>query len=108
VTQDDFLVGATLEGHDTGQDLVGDDAEAVQVGAFVLGSLRSQIGRCAEKGGGAGDSGEIESFGDAEVRDLGDTVGADEDVGGLEVAVDDACGVSVRETLGDLDQVRSG
>ena len=47
VVQDDFLVGSALEGHYSGQDLVGDDAEAVEIGALVRRSFGSQVCRRA-------------------------------------------------------------
>jgi hypothetical protein len=104
VAQDHFLVGAALEGHDTCQELIGDDTEAVEIGALVCRPFRCEICRCAQKGGGACDSCEIEALGDTEVGDLGDSIGADQDVGGLEVAMDHARGMGIGETLGDLGQ----
>jgi hypothetical protein len=102
VAQDDFLVCPALERNDPCQQLVGDDAQAVEIGALVGRPFGCQIGRRAKKGGRAGDAGEIEPLGNPEVGELGDSIGADQDVGGLKIAVDDARGMSVGKALGDL------
>ena len=47
----------------------------------------------------------VERAGDAEVRDLGRALLVDEDVLGLDVAVDDAAVVGGAERAGDLDRV---
>jgi hypothetical protein len=102
VGHEHFGVGAAFERWDAGEKLVGDDAQGVQVGALVLGTLGRQIGGRAKESRCPGDAGEVQASGDAEVGDLGGAVGTDQDVGGLDVAMDHACGVSIRETLGNL------
>ncbi len=67
--------------------------------------LRGHVGDRADECPGAGDGLARES-GDAEVQDFGDPVRSDDDVGGFDVAMDDAGGVSMSESGGDLpDQV---
>ena len=102
-------VGAR-EGADAVEGLVEGDGEGELVGAMVGGEaamlLDGHVGggahdharlgeaRRARRGGGSGggawSDGEVGFEGEAEVGDVGATVGADEDVVGLEVAVNDA------------------
>ena len=83
MADDDLLVGRAREGSRAGEQLVGDDAQAVQVGALVERTLRREVGGCSKEGRGPGDAREVEPLGDPEVGQLGHTVGADQDVGRL-------------------------
>ena len=55
-------------------------------------------------GGGVSRGVVVDEFGDAEIEDAGAGVLIDEDVGGLDVAVDDAAGVGVLYAVADLDE----
>ncbi len=101
-----------------------DDAEGPDVGALVhrlaAGLLGAHVGRGPEDHAGLGPlarhrrgAGGVarvqggggvarEGLGEAEVEDLDLAVGRELDVGGLEVAVDDALAVGLLERLGDL------
>ena len=89
---------AGVVGRDSGKDFVEEDAEGVDVagGGDVLaaGLLGAGVMRGHHRGQGDGGvargMGELDDFGDAEIEELGLAVGGDEDVGGLDVAVDDA------------------
>src|SRR5689334_22759331 len=102
-----------------GEQLVKDDTEAPDIGAaidgFAGGLFRSHVGGGAEDqaglGGADGESGRIGAgggsrglggFGEAESEYLDDAFGGDFDVGGLEVAVDDAFFVGSFESFGNL------
>jgi hypothetical protein len=52
----DFLIARALEWDSTGQKLVADDAEAVEVGAGVLGPLGRKLGGRAEDGARCGEA----------------------------------------------------
>jgi hypothetical protein len=89
--------------------LVEDAAERVDVGAVVevgaVALLGAHVLRGAEHLAGPGQLHGVEAAGDAEVEDFndgGDADGLDEDVVGLEVAVEDAVLVRLAEALGDL------
>jgi hypothetical protein len=83
-----------------------DDTEAVEIRAFVLRAFRRQVGRSSQKGAGPGDASQVDPPRDPEVGEFGDAVRSDEDVGGLDVAVNDAGGVGVSETPGNLNEQR--
>lgn len=107
-----------VEGCVADEKFVEEDAEAVdvcagvEVGGAEVGLFRAHVGRCAEEGaefGVEGFVGErvIEGLGDAEVDDLGAwgaLVKGDEDVGGFDVAVDDAFLVGVLDGVADLEE----
>ena len=96
-------------------------AEREDVGAGVHGLARDLLrrhvaggaddaARLAAAGGEGRRSGEVAAaalseLGEAEVEDLGEAVGRDHEVAGLEVAVHDPCGVGLGEPLGGLREV---
>lgn len=98
------------KGQAPGNHFVDSEPQCVDVGARVglsaLDDLRREIGDGAEKvlrlarGEGA-----VERFGDSEVRDLRDTGFVDDDVLGLDIAVDDALFMRVLEGGGHLQAV---
>ena len=115
------LQGLGLERGGAGEQFVEEDAEGVDVGAGVdvggvgvgAGLLRAHVGRGADHLLEAGEErlvGEVglHRLGDAEVDHLGHRLGAvldgDEDVAGLEVAVDDAFLVGVLDGAADLEE----
>ena len=116
-------VAAAERGH-AGDHLVEHDAEAEDVGAVVGGLARRLLrGAVAHRAVGHADvrQGIVglrrrrraalrgvrhEHLGEAEVEDPRLAAGPDDDVGGLEVAVDDPARVSHREGVGDLDRDR--
>ena len=61
------------------------------------------VGSLAMLAGGAGERGH---FGEAEIENFGVAALGDENVGGLDVAVNDALGVSGVERVGDFDGQR--
>jgi hypothetical protein len=85
---------ALVERAATGEQLVRDDAEGVEVGGagggLAEGLLGREVVRRAEHLAGLGVSRPVDGAGDAEVGELHRAVGHDEDVRGLDVAVDDA------------------
>src|SRR5690606_10452772 len=89
--------------------LIEDAAERIDVGAVIevgpVALLRGHVLGGAEHLAGAGQLHGVDAAGDAEVEDLDDGAdadGLDEDVVGLEVAVEDAVLVGLAEALGDL------
>ncbi len=112
----------SLEGELTGEELEEHEAEGVDVGARVegvaLGLLGGHVLGGADGGAQLGafalDDGGVlsEGLGDAEVEDLGEVSdacdGFEDDVGGLEVAVDDVAAVGLLEACGDLDEDAEG
>ncbi len=120
----DFDRVAAAERRAARDHLVEHDAEAEDVGA-VVGDLAARLlGRAvAHRAVGHADLGDgvvrprrrralrlrvvgDQQLGEAEVEDARLPVRSHDDVGGLEVAVDDAGGVSDRERVGDLDRDR--
>ena len=117
---EDGAVGEIV-GELAGEEFVGDDAESVDVGAGVDlvgvagGLFGGHVGEGAKDGadfgvhGGELDVG-IVGDGETEVEDLGMRGivgiggGHDEDVGGLEVAVDDAFWVGIVDGVSDLGE----
>jgi hypothetical protein len=108
------------EGVLAGQQLVEDDPEGEDVGAGVDGQGPGLLGGHVEDGpcdlaGGSGARGRRDlardlrlrahELGQAEVEDLHPTVRGQEEVLGLEVAVDDALGVGGLEAAGGLEGV---
>ena len=99
----EFVSVLVVEGGDADDHLVDDAAEGPPVHllpvALFLDDLRGEV-----LGGAADGLGELvpHELGEAEVRELEIAVLADEDVLGLEVAVDDAVGVEVLECEEDL------
>ncbi len=118
--EDDGGSGA-VEGQAAGGHLIEDGAEAEEIGAridfFAAGLLGRHVGDGADGGTGAGEQGGVDGgadadgglfvffgqLGEAEVEDLGAPAGGDEDVGGLDVAVNDAFTVGGVEGVGDLN-----
>ena len=118
------------EGSGAADHLIEDAAETPDIRAFVYGRaarlLRAHVRRGPENHAGlghrwAGDGGGTglgpcgvarrrgsESLGQTEVKDLDGAIGPHLDVGGLEVAVDDALLVRRFERLGDLSRDRQG
>src|SRR5688572_1224764 len=97
------------------QHLIENDAEREEVGPvidFVAdGLFRGHVSHCAQRCANCRHGGLCGvccarccccSFGDPEVEDLRDALGCEHDVAGLEVAVHDACGMSVCESRTDL------
>ena len=108
----------SFERRGAGQELVEQDAQRIDVGARVdvevveLGLLGRHVERCAEHhlmGGVQRLFGQrlMHRLGQAEVDHLGDrlvVIRRDQDVRGLQVAVDDAFLVSVLKRGADLDE----
>ena len=99
-------VGLAEERHTPGEALVEHERQRVEVGAPVEALAANLLGR--EVLGGAHHhvvAGEVvaggEALGDAEVGQQHATVGRDEDVAGLDVAVDEAGAVGLVEGAGD-------
>ncbi len=103
----DLAVGVERDLAD--QHLVEDDAEAVDVGARVGGVAHRLLGGDvvggAEDAAGGGHPVLFELAGDAEVGQFRPPLVVDEDVLGLDVAVDHVAGVGDAEAAGDLDRV---
>lgn len=99
---DRFVEGKPVDGLDgfEGEHLPEEQAQGIDVGGDAGVQAAGLFGTRVGEGEGAklraADAGfaEIEEFGDAEVEDLGVAVGGDEDVGGLQVAVNDQLLVS--------------
>jgi hypothetical protein len=106
-------IGGDVDGQRAGEQLVGDDAEAVDVRAHVdprrvaarlLGAhVRQGAEQLAVPGLPRGVAVEVEQAGDAEVEDLAPAGFVDQHVGGLEVAVHQPALVRVADRLGDGD-----
>ena len=111
---DELGQGVAAEGELADEALVDDDRERPEVGAVVDGLLGAEVlgahvERRAEdhagRGVGLGERGAGRRLRDAEVehlRDLALVIAGEEDVGGLEVAVDEAGGVRHGEGAADL------
>ncbi len=104
------LVEDEAEGEDVGLDagLAGDELLGGHIGdGAAAGGVGGSGGRHGALAGGAGgvEVGLIgrEAAGEAEVEDLDEAAVGEHDVGGLEVAMEDAEGVGRGETVGDLD-----
>ena len=116
--------GFSAEGEDAGGHFVEHDAEGEKIGAaveFLAAQLLGRhVGHGADCGAGAG---EIEAggvghglriaaggpggacdFGETEVENFGVAAVGDENVGGLDVAVDDSLAVGGFEGVGDFDR----
>src|ERR671922_189933 len=95
-----------------GQHLVEHDPQRVDVG--LLGHLvserllRRDVVGCPEHPPRGREALGLERAGDAEVRDLGPTVGIDQHVLGLHVAVDEPVRVGALECARDLDRIGHG
>ena len=100
-------VGLAEERHPSGEALVEHEAERVQVGAAVEPLAADLLGRQvlgrAHHHVVAGQvvAGRVEALGDAEVGEQHPAVGRDQDVAGLDVAVDQAGAVRGVERAGD-------
>jgi hypothetical protein len=99
-----------VEGRDAGGDLVQHTAQGVQVAAVVDLVAADLLGRHVVRGAhgdagageAAGEADVLAEAGDAEVADLHRPVGEPHDIRGLQVPVDDALFMGVREGAGDL------
>ena len=97
-----------------GKQFVEHDAKGIGVAAHVdrvgvaLGLFRAHIGERAEQAAGLGSERGVgfafDEAGEAEIEHLGLAGLIDEDVRGLEVAVNDAALVGVRERVADLEE----
>ena len=100
--------GLPLERLLEGQELVEDRARrehvAAPVDALAHRLLGGHVVRGTEDDAPAGDSGAGGDAGEAEVEDLGPSIGPDQDVGGLDVAMDDAARMRVGEAGADLEE----
>ena len=82
------------DGYLEGAHFVEDAAEGPEVGAVAVGLVVADLGGEVEGGADAGDGGGVlEYLGDAEVADFEGVVLGEEDVGGLEVPVEDVLGM---------------
>jgi len=88
------------------------DAERPDVRAFVerlpLAGLRAEIVHRAHQHAGLGQLAGCGEVGEAEVGEAGGAVGCEEDVGGFEVAVDDAEPVGAGEGIGEVEADLNG
>ena len=103
---------ATLKWGLAGKHLVGDHAKRVEIGPGIGGGIRRGLLRrhvewCAQRDANRGESLVLhrrrDRLGDAEIGDLGLVLGQ-EDVVGLDVAMDDAVPVSVGQRSGHLGE----
>ncbi len=103
----DLAVG--MEGDLADQHLVEDDAERVDVGALVRATAHRLLGGDVvgrpQHPPGRGHPVLLELAGDAEVGQLRPSLGVDQDVLRLDVAVDHLAGVGDGQPAGDLDRV---
>jgi len=87
----------SLERDPSGQHLVQDDAQGVQIGPVIhdhtLGLLWRHIVWGAQHGAGAGQPAGVAGAGDAKVGHFGPAVGAEQDIGRLDVAMNQAAAV---------------
>ena len=110
---EEFGHGGGGEGAPSGEELVGQAAEGVEVGAVVDGGGAVELFG-GHEGGGAdhGAAGQVGGLfgvaGDAEVEDFGAVAVEEHDVGGFDVAVHHAFVVGFGERVGDLGQDRYG
>lgn len=115
VPVEDLERGAAGERRTPGEQLVEEDAGAVDVDGgglrAALGGLRGHVGRGADELVGAGEPRRVGEAGDAEVGEERVQLAAglaEQHVGRLEVAVDDAVGVAGGERVGDLRGQQAG
>ena len=109
---DDGVCVAAGEGAAACKGCVDEGAEAVDVGAVVAGGrvglddFGGEVAGCADALGRAGLA--LHEERETEVDNLGLSVGRDEDVVGLEVAVDDLAFMSMLQRVCDLDEGAEG
>jgi hypothetical protein len=115
----DFESGAAFKGQAAGSEFVEDDAESPEIAASVGGvstkSFGGHVGQGAAHARGGVDAGKRKSgsleqsaanaLGKAEVEDFDEALGSDDDVGTLQIAMDDAAVVSAGERGGNLNAV---
>ena len=110
VREGDIDLGGSAEGAPPHQGLVGDDAQPVEVagrgGHVPHGLLGGEVLGGAHHHAGGRQRALVDAGGDAEVGELGQALAVDEDVGGLDVPVDDAGVVDDLEGAGHLRQDR--
>ncbi len=100
--------GVGLERRSAAEELVEQTPQGVHVGGGAGGLAQGAFGREVEAGaddlagGGERGAGVVEEAGDAEVADLQGAVGVQQEVGGLDVTVDDALRVCGGEPGGGL------
>ena len=103
---DDLPGGIGVEGELAGDHLVENDACGVDIGPDVhtasLGLLGRHVVRGAHDHAGAGHGGEIGGSGNAEVGELGGSIGNDENILRLDVPVDDAVLMGALKPQADL------
>lgn len=112
VCEEDFEDSFSREGELSCGELVEGDTEGVDIDAVVnlgaFGLFGGKVSGCTEEDTFFGlPFGVVEKFGDAEVKDFGDGLSFavfDEDVGGFEVAVDDALAVGVVDDFKDWEK----
>ncbi len=104
--------GVALEGEAVGEDFKHTDAEGVDIG--LCGSFAAEEDLGCDVIGGAdvgafeGESSAARDQGEAKVDQFDLTVTGDEDVGGFEIAVQDALAVGVCESIEGLSKDRNG
>ena len=100
------MLGFALEGQAARKHLVEDDPQGPDVGSGVDVLAEELLGRHVGDGpdgaAGPGQAGLAGDLGQAEIGDPGDALLRDEDVGRLDVAVDDAVRMGGGQAVGDL------
>lgn len=86
----------TLKRYPTGQHLVQNHPQSIEVGTIVhrpaLGLLRRHVFRGAHHHTGAGQAGALSGTGNAKIGDLGRSIGREQDIGRFDIPVDHTSG----------------